>query len=345
MPDRVHVQCGKSAVYAVRAKGSVRCAVSGVQALCVPFVLLLCAVEYEHRAACTPTLPSFLLTVYLKLLHSLFMRVFYVLLAFIATFVVGDVDLTAPEEGATFTASGSSVSVEIKWKDSADDSDSAASLSKVLSYTILLCYGAEDGSGTIKCLDDDPLLKAQKISGMSYTALIDANQVPNGYYYFQVYAAYAQQGYSIHYSERFQLKGMSGPSTIKATATGDTPGPQVSIEGVDGAGGAINSKSFSITYTLQTGKTRYAPMQMQPGSTITHSKYSTRYPTSAVTYYSTKAKTPVVMSTITPGWSYSVKSFTNLASAQSFETSHYAASAKVTQATLSAGHKRKRWID
>lgn len=215
----------------------------------------------------------------------------------------------------------------------------------MLTYTILLCYGAEDGTGTIKCLDDDPILKAQKVSGTSYKALIDASMVPNGYYYFQVYAAYPQQGYSIHYTERFQLKGMSGPSTIKATATGDTPGPQVSIEGVDGAGGAVNSKSFSITYTLQTGKTRYAPMQMQPGSTITHSKYSTRYPTSAVTYYSTKAKSPVVYSTITPGWSYSRKSYTNLATAQSFETSHYAASDKVKQATLSAGDKRKRWID
>lgn len=312
--------------------------------------LVLCAVEVgalASRAACTPTLPSFLShRVPQTFTLVLGMKVFYVLLTFICAFVVADVDLTAPDSGSTYTASGGSAAVTIKWKDTVeDDDDSAASLSKVLTYTILLCYGAEDGTGTIKCLDDDPILKAQKVSGTSYKALIDASMVPNGYYYFQVYAAYPQQGYSIHYTERFQLKGMSGPSTIKATATGDTPGPQVSIEGVDGAGGAVNSKSFSITYTLQTGKTRYAPMQMQPGSTITHSKYSTRYPTSAVTYYSTKAKSPVVYSTITPGWSYSRKSYTNLATAQSFETSHYAASDKVKQATLSAGDKRKRWID
>lgn len=262
------------------------------------------------------------------------------LLTFIFAFVVADVDLTAPESGSTYTASGDSVTVTIKWTDDTDDDDSASSLSKVQSYTISLCYGAEDGTGTITCLK--PILDDQKVSGKSYKALIDASTVPNGYYYFQVYATYSD-GYSIHYTDRFQLKGMSGSSTIKATATGDSPAAQVSIEGADG--GSINSKSFSITYTLQTGKTRYAPMQMQPGSTVTHSKYSTRYPTSAVTYFSTKGKSPVVYSTITPGWSYSRKSHTNLATAQSFETSHYAASDKVKQATLSAGDKRKRWID
>ena len=111
------------------------------------------------------------------------MKVFYVLLTFICAFVVADVDLTAPDSGSTYTASGGSAAVTIKWKDTVeDDDDSAASLSKVLTYTILLCYGAEDGTGTIKCLDDDPILKAQKVSGTSYKALIDASMVPNGYY-------------------------------------------------------------------------------------------------------------------------------------------------------------------
>lgn len=275
------------------------------------------------------------------------MRLLVLLTTLVIAFVAADVDITAPEEGKVYTVSGGKVEVPIKWKDTVDDDDdSPASLNKVLSYTILLCYGAEDGADAgIKCLEDDPLVKTQKITSKSYTALIDADMAPDGYYYFQVYAAYAQQGYSIHYTDRIQLKGMSGPSSIKATATGASPGPQVSIAGVEGAGAAVNSKSFSITYTLQTGRTRYAPMQMQPGSTITHTAYSRRYPTSAVTYYSTRAKSPVVYSTITPGWSYSRKSHTNLATAHSVETDHYAASDKVKQATLSAADRRKRWIE
>ncbi len=56
---------------------------------------------------------------------------------------------------------------------------------------------------TIKCLDDDPILKAQK--GLNSIALIDASMVPNGYYYFQV-RCYPQQGYSIHYTERFSIE-------------------------------------------------------------------------------------------------------------------------------------------
>lgn len=274
------------------------------------------------------------------------MKLFSVLLAFVCAFVVADVDLTKPDSGQVFSASGGQAKVEIKWKDSSDDKTSPAALAKVLSYTILLCYGAADGEESgIKCLKNSPIVKSQKITANSYTALIETSLVPDGYYYFQVVATYPQQGYSIHYSERFQLKGMSGPTSIKATAKGDSPGPQISVAGVDGAAGAVNSKSFSITYTLQTGRTRYAPMQMQPGSTITHTTWSRRYPTSAVTIYSTKHKSPVVYSTITPGWSYSRKSFTNLATAQPFESSHYAASKKVQLATLSAGERRKRWID
>ena len=58
----------------------------------------------------------------------------------------------------------------------------------------------------------DPLVKNEAISGKSKTVSIPQNSVPNGYYYFQIYVTFTNGGTTIHYSPRFKLTGMSGPT-------------------------------------------------------------------------------------------------------------------------------------
>lgn len=253
--------------------------------------------------------------------------------------VIGDVEFTSPKEGDRFSGSSGSAEIDVAWKDDADEGTDLA-LDNVITYTILLCTGPDRGQ--IQCLDD-PLLKPTAVASMKTTVEVAQGIVPNGYYYLQIYTEFKNGGSTIHYSPRFQLTGMDGPTgTLAVTVTGDVPDPQVlNMNAAQG----VNSASFTIPYTKQTGRTRYAPMQTQPGSKVTATTWTRRYPTSAVTYYSTKHSRPVVYSTITPGWDYTVKSEVNYASVAPYPTNWYPASERVSKATLSSASKRKRWLD
>ncbi|CUM62880.1 uncharacterized protein PRCAT00000439001 [Priceomyces carsonii] len=266
------------------------------------------------------------------------MRTFALLWLAFACLVMGDVSISQPATGKSYLASGGDVSVELAWVD--DGGDSTFNLKNYKSYTISICTGP---NSAISC----PLLlkKEAQISDKKYTASIDSTDLPNGYYYFQIYTVF-KEGITIHYSNRFQLKNMEGSTKTLSepvTATGLPPGAQTP----SGAGGdsSINSASFSVTYTKQTGKTRFAPMQSIPGSKITKTTWSRRFPTSAVTHFSTNAKSPNVYSTITPGWSFSITSDINYASIAPYPSYFYNPSSKVKQASLSSASKSKRWLD
>ncbi|QPG74035.1 hypothetical protein FOA43_001354 [Brettanomyces nanus] len=260
-----------------------------------------------------------------------------VALAFIfASLAAADVTISAPASSETVTASSGDVKVKIEW---ADD-DSSPELTDATAYTFKLCTGSNTD---IEGVDEIDTISASAISGYSYTASFDASDYASGLYYVQIYTTFKSGAYSIHYSSRFSVKGLTG--STKASGSGDPPTAETSSPDA-----AVNSKSFSITYTLQTGKTRYAPMQMQPGSTVTVSSWSRRFPTSAVTYYSTYRKSLDCLSTITPGWSYTMDSFTNMATPAPFpsEVGWYPASQKLESASLDGSLRRikkRRWDD
>lgn len=255
---------------------------------------------------------------------------------------VADVEITKPATGESFSASGGSAKVSIQWKDTSDSKDDADSLSKVQSYAIVLCTGPNSDISAVKALE-----KKLKAGSTSYEATIDANIGPNGQYFIQVYAVYPDNGHSIYYTNRFKLTDMKGEAdtyTFPASyfsISGDQPLPQPYAAAQPTS---INSKSFSVTYTLQTGKTKFAPMQTQPGSTVTATTYSRRHPTSAYTPYKSYSPSPNALSTITPGWDYTVVSKVNSASVAGYPTEFYPASSRVKQATLSA-QKRRRWLE
>lgn len=265
------------------------------------------------------------------------MRSILFLLTFFA-YVLADVDLTAPKKDQTFTASGGSVEVEIKWDDDADE-DSDYSLTQAKSYSVLLCTGS---SSAIECFKT--YVDGEDVEDVtSYKAEIDTDTCDDGFYFFQVYVAYNELQSTIHYTNRFELKGMSGSTktlTVANTYTGDSPPAQTS-----GTVANADSKSFTVPYTLQTGKTRYAPMQLQPPTKVTAKTWTRKFPTSAVTYYSTAAPTPSIKSTITPGWSYTFTSLHNWAEVAPTPSVRYNPSERVTPASLSTASKKRRWLD
>ncbi|KAI5952434.1 KRE9 [Candida jiufengensis] len=249
------------------------------------------------------------------------------------------VDITSPEQGDQFSGTSGSASVQVQWKDDGS-SDDALSLDNVEFYTLTLCTGL---SGTIQ--PTKLVLKEQQFPSKTATLSVPQTDYANGYYFVQIYTSFKNGATTIQYTPRFRLTGMSGTAgTYIVTVTGDSPQGQTS--GYDPATNTDFSSSFTVPYTLQTGKTRFAPMQMQPGSTVTATTWTRRFPTSAVTYYTTKQKSPVVMSTITPGWSYTASSEVNWASVAPYPTNWYAASErKVSHASITATKKKKRWLD
>ena len=125
-----------------------------------------------------------------------------------------------------------------------------------------------------------------------------------------------------NYSNRFSLSGMTGtfPATVTTGLSGlsGTNGPATennfaAAGAAAGAGGQVASGA-SVTYTLQTGQIRYAPMQGKPGTKITAKSASPKYPTSSVSIAKTWLPTPEAITTQTVSATYSTSSHANTVS-------------------------------
>jgi len=128
-------------------------------------------------------------------------------------------------------------------------------------------------------------------------------------------------GQIINFSSRFTLTGMTGVfgATVQQgiTAVGsDTAGPKAinqvanSAAGTTAAAGAAGGQ-FTVPYQLQTGLTKYAPMQPVPGTKITATAFTPLHPTSAYTLATTYMGTPIVATTLTLSQTFSVSSMEN----------------------------------
>lgn len=265
----------------------------------------------------------------------------WLIFAALAVRVFADVSISQPAAGLAFSGSGGPVSITVGWIDSSSDDTSVTSLSKVKLYAITLCTGDNNNIKSVLLLST-----SVPSTATSYAATIALTAVPNGIYFFQVYAQF-EVGSTIHYTPRFTLSGMSGsPTTYTYAAslfsvTGANPDAQFAL--TTGEATSIDSRSFTVPYTMQTGRTRYAPMQTQPGSVVTYTMYSNRHATSAYTAYTSILPSPNVYSTITPGWSYAVTSKFNTAPVAEYPTYFYPASSRVVAASMSTANK-KRWI-
>lgn len=249
------------------------------------------------------------------------MKFLGLLMVFVAA-VSGDVSLTKPTTAQTFTVSGGLAEVDLAWSDSGSPAISSAS-----AVTIILCTGSNTDITAVKTLASGD---ASMLTDGSYSAKIDAAIGASGVYFIQIYTTYGA-GHSIHYTNRFSLSGMTGSQKASGAVSQAPPAAEVQ----DSASNtAAASASFTIPYTQQSGKTKYAPMQMQPGSTVTATTWTRKFPTSAVTYFTSASPSPNAFTTNTPGWSYTKTSLVNYASGLGTPTAWYLPSKVIKQATL-----------
>ncbi|KAH3666603.1 hypothetical protein WICMUC_005587 [Wickerhamomyces mucosus] len=245
--------------------------------------------------------------------NTILFNTLLLLLSFVSKYALGDVAISKPLSDQTYSASSGSVSIGIAWI----ESNASPALGDITSYTFTLCTGPNSDIYAFK--DSVVKVEASELNGkFQYTFNIDASEGADGDYYIQVYAV-TSEGFTIHYTKRFTLTDMTGSYQPTVGLVSNPPDAQTSLS-TGATVISINSASFSIPYTSQTGYTRYAPMQLQPGTKVTKGKsdWTRKYPTSAVTYYTSIRTTMDQSSTITPGWSYSWTSAINWASPAPF---------------------------
>lgn len=130
----------------------------------------------------------------------------------------------------------------------------------------------------------------------------------------------AAGGTVTNYSNRFTLTGMTG--TFSAAVTADlltvsgTTGPDT-VNNVAGAGAgsaAVDQGVWGTPYNLQTGLTKYAPMQPVPPTAITATNTSPLWPTSSVVLASTFLPIPSIVTTQTQPGTHIVSSHANTVS-------------------------------
>lgn len=129
------------------------------------------------------------------------------------------------------------------------------------------------------------------------------------------------KGTVVDFSPRFSMTGVSGIFPANSAAYLKTPDlklgtaapPAIAAGAADGAAPAPADKMFAISYTMQTGPTRYAPMQPVPPTKITaKGKPTPLHPSSVLTGIATTfLKVPDIKTTITQSQTFSVSSREN----------------------------------
>ncbi|KAK9479734.1 hypothetical protein V1514DRAFT_290807 [Lipomyces japonicus] len=233
--------------------------------------------------------------------------------------VYADVEFLTPAASDSYAAS----SLVITWQ----DSDLVPSLDDLVSTTIILCTGPNTDIVPLQELANEVSLSSL---GESYSVTITPSLAANGLFYLQMTSTISSGGYVINYSDRFYLTGMTG--SLEPTGAGDPPSRELHS-------GSSVSNSFTVPYEDQEGWTlKYAPMQKQPGHSVTATTYSRQYPSEAVTTtFLTNTLQPYAQSTTTMGWTYTPSSAINDASAALLPSQN--------GGSYEAKKKKKRWED
>jgi hypothetical protein len=128
-------------------------------------------------------------------------------------------------------------------------------------------------------------------------------------------------GTVIYYSDRFNIPAMTGntpPVYLKAaegiSGTAGPPTQNNMVNDVGGGAGAGADGPYAVPYALQTGLTKYAPMQGIPPTKITMKNYTPLHPTSAYVIASTFLPVGTIATTLTQSQTFSVSSMENTVS-------------------------------
>lgn len=241
---------------------------------------------------------------------------YFWLLAGVIPYIFADVKFITPEAGATIEA-GSTLTIE--W----EESDESPPLDALLSYQLFLCAGGNEDGSYIPLKTLVPTGSFSDGNTASATVEVGLGESIENAYFLKIISA-AQGGSVINYSPRFSFSGMTGTfppdvTTGLETVDGtDGPATENNIEsnqrGAQNAAGADGD--YDVTYTMQTGVIRYAPMPGLPPTKITAQNPKPLYPTSAVQFAAEALPTPSQKTTMTQSVTYSVVSKENTVAAQ-----------------------------
>jgi hypothetical protein len=116
------------------------------------------------------------------------------------------------------------------------------------------------------------------------------------------------------YSDRFSYSGMTGTwgTEVKKglDALDGTDGP-ATVDATTENDAAPADDVYGVEYTMQTGPTRYAPMQAVPPTKITATNTKPLYPTSSVQIATTNLPIASVQTTMTQSQTFLVSSVEN----------------------------------
>jgi hypothetical protein len=135
------------------------------------------------------------------------------------------------------------------------------------------------------------------------------------YSFIKMLATATAGGQVTTYSSRFTLSGMTGsfPASVVTglqSVTG-TDGPPAVNQVAASATAAAGAAGFDVPYQLQSGLTKYAPMQPVPPTKITAVNTSPQYPSSSVVLATTFLPIASIVTTLTQPNTFAVSSHPN----------------------------------
>ncbi|KAK9460799.1 uncharacterized protein V1516DRAFT_677688 [Lipomyces oligophaga] len=230
---------------------------------------------------------------------------FLVLALLVCRAVVADVSFVTPAKADSYSASSA---ITITWESSGED----PAYSDLTTATLNLCTGPDDAIDSLYTIFNSQTLSS--LDG-TYSFTVDAALAASGYFYFQMTSIISSGGYVINYSDRFQITEMTG--TLEPTYGDSLDGPDREVHDTSTTTTAITSGNiFTTPYISQADwLTKYAPMQRQPGTTITTTNTKPLYSTSAISsIFLTNTMRASQVTTLTSGWDYTMTSVINDAS-------------------------------
>jgi len=223
---------------------------------------------------------------------------------------LADVAFSSPSAGQVI--SGSTIDVEFA------QGPDEPSIADFTSYTLQLCAG---GNGATDFTPIFTFTSTGKFTTSTYTAKITdlsiGGNTKNAYFLRTI--GVAPGGSVINYSSRFTLSSMTGTFSAAVQAgladVSGTDGPETDNQIADPQNAAapttvaVDSASFALPYSMQTGAIRYAPMAVKAPSAITAKGNARQYPTSAWNIWSRSGMAaPDASQTVTNPFTYSVQS-------------------------------------
>lgn len=238
----------------------------------------------------------------------------WTILAALPVLVSAGIEFTSPKAGATITAGTVSASINFEWKDGGE----GPPIANLKDYEVSLWAGSNDQNmQIIQLVKPTTEFTLTGNQGSAAVSVALGGNVKNAYF-LKMIAVGKTGGQLVTFSPRFTISGMTGNFVANIDAAAKTVGDKT--DGPPTTDGTTNPVAnpadgdFGIAYTMQTGATRYAPMQPVPPTKITQKKPTPAYPTSAIqTIATTFLPIPKQRTTMTKVQTFSVSSRENTA--------------------------------